>query len=63
MNRTVSLGDLNFEERDIPPPDSFDAVRVDGYYKEWVLVAVGFFRSVVRYATADEVRQIEEKLK
>lgn len=62
MNRTAALGGLVFEERDIPPPDSFDAARGDGYHKEWVVVS-GFFRSVVRYATPDEVKQIEEKLK
>ena len=62
MNRTAALGSLVFEERDIPPPDSFDAVRGDGYHKEWVLVS-GFLRSGVRYATSEEVAQIEAQFK
>jgi len=62
VNRTATLGGLDFEERDIPPPDSFDAVRGDGYHKEWVLVS-GFFRGGVRYATPEEVVRIEAQLK
>lgn len=62
MNRTATVGGLDFEEREIPPADSFDASRGDGYHKEWVLIG-GFFRAFLRFATTDEVRQIEQALR
>ena len=59
MKSFVQIGSRLFQQRDIPPPDSFDAVRGDGYRKEWVLVGTATPGEGPRLATPDEVKEIE----
>ena len=44
-----------FERRNVPPPDSFDASRVDGYRDAWV--ETDQFGIAFRFATDEEVAE------